>query len=474
MSRRETLRVAVVGGGVAGLAAAEAVRAGGNAAEIFEAGPALGGRIAPETLGEREICLGGKNVGRRYTRFRELLARRGHGDYELFGPDSAQLVRGRVRTLSFRSPSMRARLGSRLVARGQVGGGMRFMQLAGQVRRHPASGFVGDPFFADLATRTGDPTLPEYLGTVMCRGVMRHVTVRMNAAEPDECHAGNLGSNLALVVDRFDQLTGAGFGPWIREVAADHVTHAATPVAGLALDGGRVGSVVTADGAAHDGFDGVVLAVPARQAARVVWRLDPELASLLGTVRYFPVGVVVAEYDRPAFGQRFAALAAPAGMALSNAGSYGLQARHVVRYTFSGRAARGRVEPDTFDPEALLHEAEGFLGRHAPVAQARRVRFSARAFDPGLCAYRRDHAALLRETTARLGALPGLALAGDYVRGASLEACARSGQEAAARALAGAALAKADGLGDGTLEAAAEWTGTAMSSGWEPRWRAAS
>src|SRR4051795_11468628 len=95
------LRVAVVGGGMAGLAAAETLAAAGHSAEIFDAGRLLGGRIAPEMLGQREICMGGKNIGARYTRFRELLGRRGHSDYEFFGPDSGQLVRGRVRTLSF-------------------------------------------------------------------------------------------------------------------------------------------------------------------------------------------------------------------------------------------------------------------------------------------------------------------------------------------------------------------------------------
>jgi oxygen-dependent protoporphyrinogen oxidase len=71
-----------------------------------------------------------------------------------------------------------------------------------------------------------------------------------------------------------------------------------------------------------------------------------------------------------------------------------------------------------------------------PVGQARRSRFAARAFRPGLCAYRRDHGLFRREVAATLEGLPGLALAGDYMRGASLEACVRSGQEAAERALA--------------------------------------
>lgn len=429
----QRLRLAVVGGGIAGIAAAEDLLAGGHTVEIFEAQHVFGGRISPHLLGEREICLGGKNIGWRYLRLRELLSRRGHDAYEHFGPDTGRLVRGRVRMLSFDSPSMRARLGAKVLLHGEVNRGLRFLRLAEQVRCHDGSGFLGDRFFADLATCAGDPTLPDYLGRVLSRDVIRHMTVRMNAAEPGECYVGNLGSNLALVVDRFDQLPGDGFGPWLAELARNHITHPATPVVKLLTKEGRVCGVIAANGDEHVDFDGVVLAVPAHEAARILWSLTPELASLLGTVRYFPVGVAVAHYDRPIFTERFAALSGLAGMALSNAGSYGREERHIVRYTFSGAAARGRIEPNTFDPEARLDEAERFLASHTPIARARRLRFAARAFEPGLCAYRRDHAAFLRDTASRLNSLPGVALAGDYMRGASLEACVRSGQEAAGR-----------------------------------------
>jgi len=412
------------------MAAAEEVGARGHLAEIFEATAGLGGRIAPDGLASREIFLGGKNIGRRYRRFRELFDRRGRADYEAFGPESGQVWRGRVRELSFSSPSMKVRLGGRLAIRGQLGGARRFLRLARQVKRNPESAYLGDRFFEDLALKTGDPTFPEYVGTALCQDVVRHMTVRMNAAEPEECHLGNMGTNLGLIVDRFDQLTGTALGDWIRAVQAVNTTHTNTRIAGLTKNGGRIDGIVGVGGDERR-FDGVVLALPAHAAAVVIGEQEAALSSLLCTIRYFPVGVVVAEYDRPAFPEAFAALSAPAGMALSNAGSYGLRDRHIVRYTFSGRNVRDRIRPELFDPEALLSEAEGFLGLYAPVARARRRDFAARAFQPGLCAYRRDHATCLREVRSRLSALPGLALAGDYMRGASLEACVRSGQEAA-------------------------------------------
>jgi len=436
-SSAEELSVAVVGGGVAGMAAAEGLGALGHEVELYEAGSRLGGRISPVSLGEREICLGGKNVGRRYHRFRELVERRVEARYEVFGPFTGQLVRGRVRTLSFRSPGMRARLGARLAMRGQYRGGLRFLRMAQEVKKDPEAAHLGSTYFADLARQTGDPTLPEHIGKAICRDAVRHITVRMNGAEPDECHVGNFGSNLGLVVDRFDQLRGNALGDWISAVETANVVHTRTSIKGLLVSDGEVRGVVLADGSKRN-FDRVILALPAHQAARLIGEAEPELARLLCTIRYFPVGVVVAEYDRPAFPPAFAALTAPPGMALSNAGSYGLGERHIVRYTFSGAPARAAIQPESFDPEVLLAEAEGFLGRHAPVVDARRLSFAARTFQPGLCAYRRDHAVFLAEANERLDKLPGLALAGDYMRGASLEACVRSGQEAAAWAAAGA------------------------------------
>jgi oxygen-dependent protoporphyrinogen oxidase len=392
--------------------------------ELFEAGPELGGRIAPARLGEREVALGGKNVGRAYTEFRSLLARRGYDDYEFFGPDAAQVVRGRVRAVSFRSPSVRARMGMRLFFRGQIAGGVRFLRLAKQVRAEERSRYLGDPWFAALAAEKGDPSASEYLGKALT-DVLRFITVRMNGAEPDEVHLGNLGSNLALVVDRFDQLSDPGLGPFLRDVAAEHALHLATPVEGLVTRDGRVAGVVAA-GEERDGFDAVALAVPAPAAAAIVEGQDAELAGLLRTIDYFPVGVVVAEYDRPVFERDFAGLATASGIALSNAGAYGLDDRNVVRFTFSGRAARERVAGGAFDPEALLAEAESFLSPYLPLDGAKRLGFTARAFDPGLCAYRRDHAGFLAAANERLAPQPGLALAGDYMRGASLEACVRS------------------------------------------------
>ncbi|MEA2468280.1 MAG: protoporphyrinogen/coproporphyrinogen oxidase [Thermoleophilaceae bacterium] len=428
-------RVAVIGGGIAGISAADRLRAAGARAEIFEAGDRLGGRIGVDRLGDREACLGGKNIGRRYREFKALTERGAEGGrrWEFFGPETMQVMpNGRLLPMSYRRISARVRLGGRMLLRGQIPSARRFSKLARQVKTNEPSGFLGDGWFAELARKRDHPTLADYFGAGFSSAVVRHTTVRMNGAEPDEAWVGNFGSNLALVVDKFDQLTD-GLEPVMRAAAARHGVHLNAPVERLLARDGRVTGLATQDGHAHEGFGAVVMAVPASIAAPIVAPLDRDLAAMLYSIVYHPVAVVVAEYDRPVFPQQYAAIATPHHLALSNAGAYGLDDRHIVRFTFSGRAARGRIEPDTFDPEALLAEAEEFLSRYLPIGGARRVNHVSRAFEPGLCSYRRDHEHFLRAVDGMLGSMDGLALAGDYMQGASLEACTRSGVAAADR-----------------------------------------
>jgi oxygen-dependent protoporphyrinogen oxidase len=133
--------------------------------------------------------------------------------------------------------------------------------------------------------------------------------------------------------------------------------------------------------------------------------------------------VIVARYREPVFTPSVRAIVFGPDQPLSNAGAYGAGRLDTVRYTFSGRAAREAIESE---PAALLRRAETLLGAHTPVRTEQRRDFVARRFDDGLCAYAPHHAdwrAALGESLRDVG---GLALAGDYLRGASIEACFRA------------------------------------------------
>src|SRR6185503_3696309 len=98
---------------------------------------------------------------------------------------------------------------------------------------------------------------------------------------------------------------------------------------------------------------------------------------------------------------------------------------NVVRYTFSGRAARN-VMTDDAEAEALLKAGEAALAKYVPLDPAWRRRFVVRHFRPGLCAYTPRHGEFLDRIANQLADVRGLFLTGDYIQGASIEACFRA------------------------------------------------
>src|SRR5271170_4948106 len=91
-------RYAIVGGGVSGLASAWYLQGRGAETHIFESSDELGGRAVSGSLGERMVTLGGKNIGRSYTRFRAFTSSLGEHRYEYFGINSSRVIDGRMIT----------------------------------------------------------------------------------------------------------------------------------------------------------------------------------------------------------------------------------------------------------------------------------------------------------------------------------------------------------------------------------------
>lgn len=425
-------RVIVVGGGWSGLAAAWNLHRAGARPLLIDDRPTLGGRSATAHLGTRAITLGGKNIGRKYSRFRAFAAELGAGEaaYEHFGINSSRIENGRMRTTD--STNKAAALYGML--RGVPPRDLsRILRLAYYVRRDRANAFLSGPDIERYAARTGDPTLSAFFGTRLRERLLRPAVIRMNGAEPEESHLSTLGTNLGMLLDGFDQLTD-GFDPLLHAFAAQVETRAATRVTALRVTAGRVTGVraLAPDGtSSEEEADAVVLAVPAPHAAELLRQHHDELAQHLSRVRYFPVSVVVAEYDRPVFDTRIRALTFPADSPLSNAGAYGVTDRHLVRYTFSGRAARALPGDD----EELAALAERHLGAHLDLDAPKRLDTATARWQHGLCAYAPAHTRTLSAVDTLTAALPGLTLTGDYARGASIEACVRAAEERTDRLL---------------------------------------
>lgn len=422
-------RYAIVGGGISGLAAAWYLQRRGAETHIVERDRELGGRAASGELGSRSVTLGGKNIGRAYARFRAFTSDHGEHAYEPFGINSSRVLDGRL--IRFDS-GHRAR--TLLEARRtHPADAVRLARLVRLLRRDPDTRFLSERTCALLARRYGSRTLAEVFGERLRELLLRSLTVRVSAAEPHEVPLANALPYVAMLLDNYDQLAG-GIDRVIDDAGKRSRLSLGAEVLALTVEHGRVcGVELRRPGQAptRERFDGVVLATPARAAADLLGAPAPAAAALLREVRYFPLVVLLAEYEQPVFGADLRAIVFGAERALSNAGAYGIDELDTVRYTFSGERARELVEGEP-DPERLAALGEASLAPHANVVGNRRRAIVARRFAPGLCAYHPDQARMLRALGPALAGLRGLAVTGDYLCGCSIEACFASAERAIA------------------------------------------
>lgn len=420
----------VIGGGWSGIAASWYLRQAGARVDLLDDQPALGGRSRSVALGDRTATLGGKNIGKRYSRFRTFVEQHGGGQWEHFGISTSQIDRGGLTAIE---GSHRGRAVLRMLGRARPVDTVRLIRFARAIKAESENRYLDGPAFIQ-AIRRGDRPLGNVFGDYLTEHLIRPMTIRMNGAEPEEAFLGNLGTNLALVLDSFDQLA-EGFDPVFRQFEKTiDVHHGVTVTEVHRADDGIRGVSYRSDTGTSSVIDAdlIVIAIPATHAAALVKPFDSATANALSNVPYHPVGVVVAEYDKDVFGDVGRAVVFPKGHVISNAGAYGKDDKHTVRYTFSGRAARALLQrsPDT---AALREEGERELGRYLPLSGATALRAVSETWDHGLCAYGPDHHLLSHKLVDATRRTPGLTFAGDYVAGASIEACFVSAERALAR-----------------------------------------
>lgn len=422
--------VAVVGSGASGVASAFALQAAGYQVVMLEATKNLGGRMGDAYLGDRRIDFGGKNIGRNYPLFRQFAETQLPVHYEFFGINSASVRNGRLYRIDSES-----RLKTLLNMVDLIGpmNFLRIARLAWAVRRDPENAFLGGPYFRRVAQRYDHAPMSTYFGDQCLRHLLRPMTVRMNGAEPDEYYLGNIGSNIKMILDRYDQIK-EGLHTVLDAFFESITVMRETVVDGLLMDGKRVvGLRATQRGKSVDQFyDGVVVGVPAHDGARMLPEALSPLRDLLNGINYHPVAVAVVQYDRPVFPGHTRAVVFSDDHIVSNAGAYGAEDRNIVRYTFSGRAFRENISVTT-PIEEMLAMAEADLSPFFPDCKQPRLASVYRYFQTGLCAYGPYYPQFLDSVDSHLSAVSGLALAGDYIRGGSIEACFRSGYEAAER-----------------------------------------
>jgi len=421
-------RYAIVGGGLSGLASAWYLQGRGAETHIFESADELGGRAVSGRLGDRLLTLGGKNIGRSYTRFRAFTSSHGEHRYEYFGINSSRVIDGHMLTFdSQHRGEMLANL--RGISARDVA---RLVPLAFTLKRDSNARYLSQERCRSLAQRYDGGSVQDVFSPRLRELILRSLTVRVSAAEPDEVPMSNVMPNVGMMTDSYDQLTDGMHG--VVAAAARHSqVNLGTTVEGLVHDDdGSCAVIATSTGAPErEKFDGIVVATHAHAASRLLKPTAPLAASALGEVRYFPLLVLLVEYQRPVFNSRVRAVVFGPEEALSNAGAYGTGDLNLVRFTFSGRRARALTEQEP-DPEQLVGIAEAALAPHADVLGNPRRAMTAHRFLPGLCAYHHDQAGFLERLRSAEAAMAGVHLTGDYLRGCSIEACFAAAEQTVA------------------------------------------
>jgi len=488
------LSVAIVGGGISGLAAAFFLRDRGLAVTVLEGSPRLGGKLAVSEVAGIVVDEGAEALLARRAEGTDLISAVGlAGLLKVPGTTAAGIwTRGRLRPLPKRQlmgiPADLGELeGSGILSPAGMARARDDLQLppTGRDGDVPVASYVGARFGPELVDRLVDPLLGgvyagradelSYEATLaaLAQASRNHRSLTAAAAsllpapgpDPGPASPGTSGDDPPSATARgassasspvFTTLSG-GLGTLPPAVAAG--SGATVRTSAMTRELARQ---VKGDGEAGGGWrltigptrapewldaDAVILAVPARPASRLLAGVPgaAAAAAALGEISYASMAIVTLAYRRAAFGRR------PEG---SGYLVPAVDGRAVKAVTFSTvkwphlqagetaleivRCSVGRV-----GEEALLQRDDAELGelaaadlaaatgvRGAPVA----VRVS--RWGGGLPQYAVGHLDRVARIRAPVAALPGLAVCGAAYDGIGIPACIASARLAAEQVLA--------------------------------------
>lgn len=460
-----TGRVTVIGGGIAGLAAAYELKCNGVEAVVLEAGDRVGGSIDESSVGGLTVDSGPDGFVARDPAAADLCRRIGLGAELVTPASSGAYVFGDTELLRFPDRSV---LGVPWTADALEGTGIVSEAGAATLRRglaRDAEPLAGDATVGEvLRPRVGDEVF-ERLVDPLLGGINAGSADRMSieACAPPLHEAarrgGPLGTALQQVAARrngdgaagspvFQSVRG-GVARMVDALAAElgdavslstPVQHV-TPAAGAG--GGPRWKVATPRGSLDAG--GVIAACPAWESARLLDHLAPDAAGVLGDIEYADVAlatfVVSTEHlARPLDASGFL-VPRSAGLLTTACSWSSSKWRHYSRAGLAAlRVSAGRTDDRRWmdlDPDDLVSTLAGELAdtgvvsRDAVTSGCLEARL--RPWRRSLPQYRPGHLDRVARVEACLASeTPGLVAAGAALRGVGLPACIRSGQHAAA------------------------------------------
>jgi protoporphyrinogen/coproporphyrinogen III oxidase len=443
------LRVAIVGGGIAGLAAAWQMASGSSGAEVTLFEPdRLGGKIATTEFAGNQVDTGADAFIARVPDAVALCRELGI-ESELVAPAATRALlwtRGRLRPL----PE-----GLVLGVPARIGGllGSGILSPMGVARAAldlvlPASRWPEDMAVADVVARRFGRQVADLLVDPLLGGIHAGSTdeLSVEATAPQLAKAARSSRSLLLGLRRAGP---PGEGPLFLAPAGGmrrlvDVMVAALSERGVGFAGETVTSITLGKGAhvrvepAGD-FDAVILATPAASAAKVLAAASPIAAGHLAAIRSASVVLVTFAFAR-------SGIDVPEGASgflvprregrLMTACSFGslkwphwANAADIVLRVSAGRAGDDR--PFRLDDETLVDRLRAELSQAfgaLPDPTACRVSRWPEAFPQ----YEVGHPQLVARIETDLArTMPAVALAGAGYRGSGIPACIASGRRAA-------------------------------------------
>ena len=450
-----TRRVAVVGAGITGLAAAWELERAGADVVVFESGPDAGGKLSSSVVPPLAFPLdeGADAFLARVPDALELCAELGIDD--LVHPATGQAW---VDTGDGLHPLPKGQL---------LGVPTDLDELA-------ASGLVSPAGLArvraDLDAHHPPPTADESVGSLIrsrlgdevCDHLVEPLLGGINAGEADGLSAAAAAPQIWSCARQGGSLVRTAAA--VRAAASTDAPVFAAPAEGMAILPDRIAErlagavrhdaavsaidragngVVLAVGEERHDFDGVVVAAPAHTAGPLLAGIAPDAAALLGTIEFASVVMVTlvsdaTTVDHPLHGSGFV-VARTAGRSItacswgSSKWSHWDDGEHVVFRASLGHDADPVDWAARADDEltaTVIADLEQVMGcTLAPVGV--RVGRWRRSFPQ----YRPGHLDLVADVHRAVGAAGPMAVAGASLGGIGVPACIRQGREAARRLL---------------------------------------
>ena len=415
------MRVAVIGGGIGGLAAAHELLRGGGDPLVLDEGARPGGKVG--TREERGyLSEDGPNfLARPMDAVLDACGLRA----DVVSPEGSQVrwvhLDGRV----FRAPSLP------LLARAGVGRALLEPLLAKPLR--------GDPSLADFLVERFGRRAGGLAAAVMSAGVYAGDPAALSARDafPNLAALAEKGS---LIVNAFRRPKAPRTGIWsLRRGLGSLAEALARSLSGRVRSGVRVTRLAPAGGGwsvEGERFDAVVLAIPAAAAAELTRGFAPAFAAGARQLRNAPVTVVHLGLG---------AAAVPRGFGMIDAsGTLAASGTLLPSSMLPGRAPEGRALvtaicggarhpdraalPDRELVERVLSNLRDLWGVREHPDYVRVVRWTT-----GIAQYEVGHRERVRALRESLRGLPPIELAGASYDGVAVPDVARSGAAAAAR-----------------------------------------